>query len=206
MTSMDRWRNKAAVVTGASSGIGAACAIDLVKAGMVVAALGRRQHRLDELKKRLPEELRGRIYSMKCDVTQESEVIEIFKWVDSNLGGTHVLVNSAGIVDQMSLTGNYCTNKIRKCADTELMGATFCVREAFHQMKNRNVDGHVVLINSIAGHCHLRSDPFGSHNIYPAVKYAITAMAETYRREFSAAGTNIKVTVSILPKFHYKSE
>ncbi|KAL5292289.1 DHRS11.2 family protein [Megaselia abdita] len=200
---MDRWRNKTAVVTGASSGIGAACAIDLVKSGMIVVALGRREHRLIDLKNKLPIELRERIHPMKCDVTKESDVIKAFKWVNENLDGTHVLVNSAGFADQMELTGKYCTEKIKQSIDTDVMGAAFCVREAFNQMKDRKTDGHVVLINSIAGHYYPRSSPFGSMNIYIAGKYATTAMTETFRQEFSNAGTNIKITVSFC-LFHFK--
>ncbi|KAL5292290.1 DHRS11.2 family protein [Megaselia abdita] len=193
MSSIDRWRNKAAVVTGASSGIGAACAIDLVKSGMIVVALARREHRLNDLKNKLPEELRGRIHTIKCDVSKESDVIKAFKWVDENLDGTHVLVNSAGIFNQLELTGKHCTPKIQQSIDTDVMGAVYSVREAFNQMKNRKIDGHIVLINSIAGHYIPRS-PFGSTNIYTAVKYATTAMTETYRQEFSKALTNIKIT------------
>lgn len=194
---MDRWRNKAAVVTGASSGIGAASAVDLVKAGMIVVALGRRLNRLNELKDKLPEELRGRIFAIRCDVTKEPEVLKAFKWVDEHLGGTYVLVNSAGIADQMDLTGKNCTRKIQQSLYTDVMGTVYCVREAFNQMKNRKIDGHVVLINSIAGHQPMNSFPFGSMNIYSAGKYATTAMTETYRQEFSEAGTNVKITVSI---------
>ncbi|KAL5292291.1 DHRS11.2 family protein [Megaselia abdita] len=197
MSSMKRWRNKAAVVTGASSGIGAACAIDLVKSGMVVVAIGRRQHRLEELKDKLPEELRGRIHAMKCDISKESEVLQTFKWVNENLGGIHVLVNSAGIGNVIELTGKYCTRKLKENLDIDVVGAAFCVREAFNQMKDNNVDGHVVLLNSLYGH-RIPEFPFGSANIYPAAKFAITAMAETYRQEFSKAGTNIKIT-SISP-------
>lgn len=192
---MERWRNKTAVVTGASSGIGAACAIDLVKAGMIVAALGRREYRLNELKIKLPEELQGRIHVIKCDVTQESQVLEAFKWVNDNLGAVNVLVNSAGICNQAELVGKNCTKFIKESVDTDITGTVYCVREAFNQMKENNVAGHVILINSIAGH-YVPRIPFGSINIYSAVKYATTAMAETYRQEFSNAGTDIKLTVS----------
>uniref|UniRef100_T1GD37 Dehydrogenase/reductase SDR family member 11 n=1 Tax=Megaselia scalaris TaxID=36166 RepID=T1GD37_MEGSC len=71
------------------------------------------------------------------------------------------------------------------------MGVVYCTREAFQSMKSRNVDGHIVIINSIAGHFPLNLLNF---NIYPASKYAITAMTETYRREFDLEDTNIKIT------------
>jgi NADP+-dependent farnesol dehydrogenase len=55
---MDRWQGKIAVVTGASSGIGSAIAVDLVKAGMVVVGLARRPDRIEALRSSVPEQLR----------------------------------------------------------------------------------------------------------------------------------------------------
>lgn len=190
---MDRWIKKTAVVTGASSGIGAAIVIDLIKAGMVVVALARREDRLKDLVKCIPDSLKSNFYPMKCDVTVESDVTKVFKWVDANLGGVHVLVNNAGVLRNTQLVNKNNTEDIRSVIDTNVMGVVYCTREAFQSMKSRNVDGHIVIINSIAGHFPLNLLNF---NIYPASKYAITAMTETYRREFDLEDTNIKITVS----------
>lgn len=196
MTSMERWWNKVAVVTGASSGIGAACAIDLVKGGMIVAGIARRKDRLEVLREKLPDELKSRIHSYKCDVSKEADVIQTFQLIKENLGTVHVLVNSAGMASSIELTGMYCTDEIRENINLGIMGAAFCIREAFNQMKEANVKGHIVLMNSTFGR---RNSPFplGSLNIYPAVKSALIAMSETYIKEFSSAGTDIKMTVSL---------
>lgn len=194
---MDRWLNKTAVVTGASSGIGSACVVDLAKAGMNVAALARREDRLIELKNNLSEDLRDKIRVIKCDVTCETEVMRAFRLVDKYMGGTHILINNAGIVRPNELTRKGNTSDIKDVLDTNVMGVVYCVREAFQQMVEHNVDGHVIIVNSIAGH----SNPYMPDllfNIYFASKHAVTAMTETYRQEFSKAGTNVKITVSIL--------
>lgn len=193
---MDRWFNKAAVVTGASSGMGAACVLDLVKAGMNVVPLARRENRLDEFKNSLPPELKSKIHPIKCDVSNEADVIRAFKWVEENLGGVHVLVNSAGIYRTSDLTKKSDSSDIKDIIDTNVMGIVYCVREAFQQMVNHKIDGHVVIINSVLGHCNPYK-PGQSQNMYAASKHAVTAMTETYRQEFSNAGTNVKVTVSI---------
>lgn len=192
---MERWRNKIAVVTGASSGVGAACVKDLVIAGVTVAALARREHKLNEMRNSLPEELRDKVYLFKCDVTNENDVVSAFKWIKDNLGSIHILINSAGTADSIYLCGLYCSKQIQKTIDTNVMGTVICAREAFNQMKEEKIDGHIVLLNSAMDH-HTPPCPFGSINIYSATKCAITAMAETYRQEFSASGTNVKVTVS----------
>ncbi|KAL5292266.1 DHRS11.2 family protein [Megaselia abdita] len=194
---MDRWTGKTAVVTGASSGIGAACAVDLVKAGMKVAALARREERLNELKNSLPENLRDNFYPIKCDVSDEADVITAFRWVDEHLGGVHVLINNAGIIRTTDLVKKGNTADIKAIVDTNIMAVVYCVRESFQQMVKNKVDGHVVIVNSIAGHT-VPFIPGHSMNIYPATKHAVTAMTETYRQEFSNAGTNVKVT-SISP-------
>lgn len=192
---MDRWRNKVAVVTGASSGIGAACVVDLIKSGMKVVALARREDRLKALRNSLPTNLQGNAYLMKCDVTDEAEVVKVFKWVESSLGGTHVLVNNAGIVRKTELMAKNNTADIKAVVDTNIMAVVYCVREAYQQMKAHKVAGHIVILNSIAGHS-VPVFPCSSVNIYYGTKHAVTAMTETYRQEFSNDGSNVKITVS----------
>ncbi|CAD7079063.1 unnamed protein product [Hermetia illucens] len=197
---MERWQNKVALVTGASVGIGAAIAADLVKNGFIVVALARREERLRENQRALPENLQSRYHPRKCDVTNEDQVKDIFAWIESKFGGTDVLVNNAGVVASgVELISVDNTGPIRNVVETNIMSVIYCVREAFNSMKKRNFDGHIVIINSIAGH-YVPFVPFGSLNIYPPSKHAVTAMVETYRQEFANAGTKVKVT-SISPGF-----
>jgi len=196
---MDRWAGKVAVVTGASSGIGAAIAVDLVNAGVNVVALARRKERLEELKGKVSKTTKAKLYPIKCDVSIEQEVKDAFAWVESNLGGVDILVNNAGITRRTNLVDSDNTKLIKEVIDTNVLGVVLCTREAFQSMKRRNVNGHVVLINSIAGH----SVPFfagklPSMNIYPATKHAVTALTEVLRQEFQSLDTKIKIT-SISP-------
>lgn len=195
---MERWRNKVAIVTGACNGLGGTCSIDLVKAGMIVAALGQQEQSMTELDLKLPEELKDRIHIMKCDVSNEQEVIKSFKWVSENLGPVHVLLCFAVIVSPMDLVGKYSTPRIKEMVDVNVNGIVYCVREGFNQMKEHEIDGHIVLLNSVVGHNIPKSSPLGSFNIAPATKFATTALTETYRQEFSNAGTNVKITVSLI--------
>lgn len=196
---MDRWSKKVAVVTGASAGIGAAVAVELTKQNMIVIALARRVQRLEQLHEKIPIGSPGALHIRQCDVTKEDEVKFTFDWIKTTFGGIDVLVNNAGVTRTMNLIDVDNTKAIREVVDTNIMGVVFCTREAFQSMKSRNVDGHIIMINSIAGH----SVPFlvgvlPSFNIYPGTKHAITAMTEVLRQEFQTQGTRTKVTVSLL--------
>lgn len=202
---MNRWLGKVAVVTGASSGIGSAVAIDLANAGMIVVGLARRQHRIDELKSKLAPKCPGALHSFKCDVSAEKDIMAAFAWITSKFGGVDVLINNAGCLRPGKILDANNSKAMREVIDTNLTGTVYCVREAFASMKARKViDGHIVLINSITGH-DVPHVPGVSFNIYPCTKYAITAMTEVLRQELLAEGTTIKVTVNmaeLCPKLH----
>ncbi|EDS44402.1 oxidoreductase, partial [Culex quinquefasciatus] len=79
---MDRWQGKIAVVTGASSGIGAATAKALANAGMVVIGLARRIERVEALKADLEGSAKDRLHAAKCDVSKEEEILQTFRWIE----------------------------------------------------------------------------------------------------------------------------
>ncbi|XP_055845279.1 farnesol dehydrogenase-like [Episyrphus balteatus] len=191
---MDRWQGKVAVVTGASCGIGEAIARDLHREGMIVVALARRENRLEDIRNSLPEEERSRFHVKCCDVTDEEQVKAAFGFVESELGGVDVLVNNAGTAKPTELVKLDNTADIRLTLETNVMGVVFCTREAFNSMKERGIDGHVVIINSIAGHNTPNIPELPSFNIYPATKHALTSMTEVYRQEFMRHGTKIRIT------------
>ncbi|XP_052860261.1 farnesol dehydrogenase-like [Anopheles cruzii] len=189
---MDRWVGKVAVVTGASSGIGAATVKAFANAGMITVGLARRVERIDELKAELSAEAAGRLHSVRCDVTKEKDILAAFLHVEQHFGGVDVLVNNAGVArTAVGVLDANNTQALRDVVDTNLMGLMLCSREAFQSMKKRSVDGHIVHINSILGHKLL---PMGGLNAYPASKFGVTALTETMRNELRLAGTKIKVT------------
>ncbi|XP_037932828.1 farnesol dehydrogenase-like [Teleopsis dalmanni] len=196
---MDRWQNKVAVVTGASSGIGAAIVKDLVNAGLIVVGLARRVERVEELKEHVPKEKQQNLHARQCDVSKEDSVNEAFDWIEKNLGGIDILVNNAGT----SKLGNLCeleSSFVQNVLQTNVMGVVYCTKRAFKSMKERNFNGHVLIINSVCGHSVLNTTiaKSPSINIYSASKYAVTAMTEVYRQEFNNLETKVKIT-SISP-------
>lgn len=193
---MDKWVGKVAIVTGASAGIGAAIALDLARAGVIVVGLARRQERINELRQQLPTEAQPRLHSIRCDVAIESDILAAFAWVNERLGGVDILINNAGILKTTNLTDAGNTEMIRAVLDVNVMGVVMATREAFQSMKRRRVGGHVVMINSVCGHnVQYFVGTRDSMNIYQPSKHAISAMTEVLRQEFQRSGLPIKITV-----------
>lgn len=195
---MDRWVGKVAVVTGASSGIGAQLVTDLVNAGIKTVGVARRVERVEALKSRVKPQYQKNLYAQKGDVTDEASVKSVFAWIETNLGGVDILINNAGCQRTANIVDPDNTQALREVMDTNLWGSVFASREAYQSMKKRNVSGHVVMLNSIMGH-HV---PFlvgkvPSMNLYASAKFSITALTEVLRQEFLEFGTEIKVSVSV---------
>lgn len=195
---MQRWQNKVAVVSGASAGIGAACTRALLAAGMVVVGLARRQERIEQLRDGLKAENQNQLHALRCDVMDETKVSEAFDWIRRQLGGVDVLVSNAGIMASGELSGRADSAAMRSTVGTNIMGTVYCVREAFNSMRERGAEGHVVIVNSVAGQQVPNLGPMlPSLNIYPATKFALRAMNEVYRQEFQRHKTPIRVSVSL---------
>ncbi|XP_018785368.1 PREDICTED: farnesol dehydrogenase isoform X2 [Bactrocera latifrons] len=193
---MERWQNRVAAVTGASSGIGAATVKDLLKANLIVVGLARRLERMEELKAQLTAEQQNRFHAVACDVSSQESVDTAFDWIIKELGGVDILINNAGIF----AAGQASTQdpvELERVLQINVMGTVYCTQRAFKSMKERNFDGHVVVVNSVLGH----SIPmtFGNNqpprlSIYPSSKYAVTALTEILRQEFRGLNTKIKIT------------
>uniref|UniRef100_A0A2S2Q317 Dehydrogenase/reductase SDR family member 11 n=1 Tax=Sipha flava TaxID=143950 RepID=A0A2S2Q317_9HEMI len=196
---MDHLRGHVAVVTGCSAGIGAALAMKLVKAGIIVVGLARRIIRLQELKTAMEENnMVGKFYPLECDLTNENDILKAFKWIDDNLGGIHFLINNAGIVRISSIMGG-STDNWQEVINCNVMAPAICSKEAYKLMKKHDViHGHIIQINSITGHSYSVNP---GNKMYNASKQALRVLTEGLRHEIAAAGDgHIKVS-SISPGF-----
>ncbi|VVC31662.1 Short-chain dehydrogenase/reductase SDR,NAD(P)-binding domain [Cinara cedri] len=196
---MDHLKGHVAVLTGASAGIGAATAIKLVKAGLIVVGIARRLERLQILKKSMEENnFIGRFYPLVCDVTDENDILNAFKWIDENIGGIHFMINNAGII-RISPIMSGATDKWEELINCNVMAPTICSREAYKLMKKYKVNrGHIIQINSITGHSYSVNP---GNKMYNASKQALRVLTEGLRHELAAAGDfHIKAT-SISPGF-----
>lgn len=201
---MDRWQNKVAVVTGASSGIGAAVVESFVNAGLIVVGLARRTERCEEIRKKLSSEQQSRYHTKFCDVSDSKSVEEAFDYVCKTFGGVDVLVNNAGCA-RGGLLADMDIKDVQTVVNTNLLGVVYCTQAAIKSMKERLFNGHIFHINSVLGHNVLKLEG-SACNIYPATKFGVTAMTEVLRHELNILKSKIKVTVGFffnLYRFSY---
>ncbi|XP_055628702.1 farnesol dehydrogenase-like [Toxorhynchites rutilus septentrionalis] len=196
---MKRWEGKVAVVTGASGAIGGAIAKELVKAGMIVCALARRRDKVEKLRASLFD-VAGNLNCVECDITMEEDVKHAFGWIEGTYGGVDLLVNNAGVITKCLLTEKNNTKDLYTTMETNIIGLCLCTREAVKSMKARDVHGHIINVNSIFGHKVHQAVPGTRplNGMYPASKYAVTAITECIRQELIYLDSHIKVS-SISP-------
>jgi NADP-dependent 3-hydroxy acid dehydrogenase YdfG len=178
-------KDRVALVTGASSGIGAATAELLAREGALVAAVARRADRLDGLVRRI-EAAGGRAAAFPADVAREPEARKVAASVLAHYGRIDILVNSAGIVRPGSVESADPAHW-REMIDINLLAAMYLSQAVLPGMRSRT-DGHIVNVSSSAGRY-----AGTRHSGYTASKHAVNAFSETLRQEVAELG--IRVTI-----------
>jgi NADP-dependent 3-hydroxy acid dehydrogenase YdfG len=173
---------RVALVTGASSGIGAATAVALAAAGASVAIGARRTDRLRELVSRLE----GRALSLELDVSDESACRAAVSRTQDELGGLDILVNNAGVM-LLGPIVDADTEDWRRMLHTNVLGLMYMTHAALPHMLETGA-GDIVNVSSVAG----RVARLGSGG-YNASKWAVNAFSESLRQEVTTRGVRISL-------------
>jgi NADP-dependent 3-hydroxy acid dehydrogenase YdfG len=181
----DGLHGKVAVVTGASSGIGEATALQLAGAGASVALGARRADRLEQLVRRI-EGSGGRALAIETDVTDEQQAGTLVARARSELGGLDILVNNAGVMLLGPVAGAD-TSEWRRMVDVNVMGLLYCTHSALPVMAEQG-SGHIVNVSSVAG----RIASMGTA-VYNATKWAVGAFSEALRQEALHVGVRVSL-------------
>ncbi|XP_045613493.1 dehydrogenase/reductase SDR family member 11 [Procambarus clarkii] len=193
---MERWIGRVALVTGASTGIGAGISRRLVEAGMKVVGAARNEERLQALKRELANKP-GSFTPVKCDISKDDDILSLFATIKKEFGGVDVCINNAGMSHGHSLLEG-TTEEWREMLDINVVGLCLCTREAVASMRARNVDdGQIIHISSMSGH---RVTPLPAGHFYTATKFAVTALLEGLRQELRGAKSHIRIA-GISPGF-----
>jgi NADP-dependent 3-hydroxy acid dehydrogenase YdfG len=172
---MTNLNGKIALVTGASSGIGAATAAKLAEAGAKVGIAARRTDKLEDLKKQI-EAKGGEALVIEMDVVDTTSIDAGVKKLIDAYGSIDILVNNAGLMP-LSDIDQFKVDEWQRMVDVNVKGLLNTTAAVLPQMIKQH-SGHVFNMSSIAGR-----KVFKGLSVYCATKHAVTAFSDGLRME-----------------------
>lgn len=162
-----------ALVTGATSGIGQATARVFAQNGINLVLCGRRQERLDSLKKELSNS--AKVHCLNFDVRNKSSVFAKIESLPSDFSSIDILINNAGNAHGLDPINEGNTDDWEAMLDINVKGLLYVSKAIIPQMVNRN-SGHIINIGSTAG-----KEVYPKGNVYCASKHAVDAINQGMR-------------------------
>lgn len=182
--------DKIVLITGASRGIGAACALLAARQGWAVAVnYTRDAAAADAIVQQIRAMDGGRAIAVQADVADEAQVLAMFQRVDTELGRLTALVNNAGVVDTGQRLEDMSVARWRRMLDINVIGSLVCAREAVRRMSTRHggSGGAIVNMSSAAS----RLGGAGQYVDYAASKGAIDSFTIGLAKELAAEGIRV---------------
>jgi short-subunit dehydrogenase len=179
---MGSFDGKVVLITGASSGIGAALAVEVARAGGDVALLARRADRLAEVAARV-RALGRRAEALECDVTRDGDLERAVAACGERLGGVDVAVANAGF----GVSGRFAELDLadwRRQMETNVFGVLRTAYAAWPELERRR--GTLAIVGSVAGYL-----PGPGSAPYAASKFALRSLAESLRIELAPRGVAV---------------
>lgn len=179
-------KDKIVFITGASSGIGAACAEYFAKSQSKLLLCARSVDSLKLIAKKLQAQYDVEIHVMKLDVRQYSEVNDSIHALPEKWKKIDILINNAGLASGLDFLHEGQVEDWDSMIDTNVKGLLYVTKVVLPWMVMRN-SGHIFNIGSIAGH-----EIYPKGAVYCATKHAVKALSQGLRMD--VFGTNIRVT------------
>lgn len=190
MTKYD-YEGKVAIVTGAGSGIGEACAILMASAGAKVVVADFDEDGGNRVAEAISKE--GWTASFfNADVSKPDQVEAMVKYAVDTYGGLHVAVNNAGIGGAQALTGEYPLDSWQQVIDVNLSGVFYGLRYEIPAMLESG-GGSIVNMASILG-----SVGFANASAYVAAKHGVVGLSKNAALEYASSGVRVN---SVGPAF-----
>ena len=174
--------SKIAFVTGATSGIGRATALELARQGYRIIATGRRADRLEELKQELKD---VPVYTLAFDVRDKEAVQQAVESLPAAWRQVEVLVNNAGNAHGMAPIQSGSVEDWEAMIDINVKGLLYVSRAVLPLMLPHK-KGHIVNIGSIAG-----KEVYPNGNVYSASKFAVDALTQGMRIDLVQEGIRV---------------
>lgn len=175
-----------ALVTGATSGIGKSSAKIFAKNNYNLIITGRRQERLDELKKELESNHNIKVLTLCFDIRKQNEVEKAITSLPEEYKAIDVLVNNAGLAAGLAPIQDGNIDHWERMIDTNIKGLLYMTKAVSKLMIARN-KGHIINVGSIAG-----KEAYANGNVYCGTKHAVDALNKGMRIDLLPY--NIKVS------------
>jgi 3-oxoacyl-[acyl-carrier protein] reductase len=175
-------------ITGASSGIGRACAVQLAREGYHVAISSRSLDRLQSTREEI-EHFSSAVTAVQCDVRDEVDVIRAHDEISGEAGGISVLINNAGI-SPFTTFSDTTHVEFREVIDTNVIGMFHCAKAVLPGMYGRK-QGTIVQMLSIASR-----KAFRGGAAYAASKFAALGFTDCLREEARKYGVKV---IAVMP-------
>jgi 3-hydroxy acid dehydrogenase/malonic semialdehyde reductase len=172
------------LITGATAGIGAACARRFAAHGARLVLVGRRANRLDGLRQELAK--LAPVYTLRLDIRDRWAVAQGLADLPAEFGTLDVLINNAGIALGLEAAQKADLDDWTATVNTNIMGLLYCTHAALPGMVARN-RGHIVNLGSVAG-----SYPYPGGHVYCGTKAFIHQFSLALRADL--LGTKVHVT------------
>jgi len=177
-------KNKVVIITGASSGIGEACALAFAKKGANVVIAARNTEKLNTVAEKIAKIGAG-VLAVKCDVAVKADCQNLINETLKKFNKIDVLINNAGI-SMRAIFNEMELEVLEKVMDINFYGTVYCTKFALpHILKNK---GSVVGVSSIAGYLGLPA-----RTGYSASKYAMQGFLDALRTENLRTGLHVMV-------------
>ncbi len=183
---MDTVRGKLVLITGASAGIGEACARLFAQHGARLLLVARREQRLRELALDLETQHRAEVMTCALDVRRRADVEATLEGLPAGWREIDILVNNAGLARGLGPVHSGDPDDWDEMIDTNVKGLLYVTRVVTAGMVARGA-GHVINIGSIAGR-----EVYPGGNVYCASKFAVTAL--TRALSIDLLGTGVRVS------------
>ena len=169
------FKGKVVIITGASSGIGKACAIEFAKRGANVVLAARQYVKLCEISQEIHDQFQVKTLAVQVDVSKEEDCKELISQTIITMGRIDILVNNAGI-SMRALFKDLDIEVLKQVMDINFWGTVYCTKYALSEILNH--EGSVVGVSSIAGFKGLPG-----RTGYSASKFAMNGFLEALRVE-----------------------
>jgi NADP-dependent 3-hydroxy acid dehydrogenase YdfG len=182
---MEILEDKIVFITGASAGIGAACAELFAEKKCKIILTARREERINSISRKLSENFGIEAFPIKLDITDKNNVQNVILSLPNHWKNIDILINNAGMARGLNKLYEDEVHGWEEMIDTNIKGLLYVTRNIVPGMVERG-NGHVINIGSIAGH-----EAYSGGSVYCATKHAVNAITKSLRLDVLDKGIRV---------------